>query len=321
MGRKYSMRSGNITARNITVESAIKINGTTLFTGIGGQHAVTKYVDASVNSSGNGNSWDSAYKTILEATAACRDDYTDDAAYYIYIAPGTYAETDELRLYGHGIHLIGLGNPGTDSGVTITNALAGVVYGSILLAGANCDIANIHFNLSTDKPGIFMIASDNCHIWNCIFKGTTGTTSKAILMANVRSTIIEDCQIGEAGGDFAYGFYLDGGADYYFIDSVIRNNRIWSDTTGAKGIYVTSAATLVTYGGVIDRNIINLSGAGSTAKGIDSDNSGVIMIIDNYVMVDGSATAIEAASTNTGIIGNHTMAGTAAPVDPNEAIS
>lgn len=314
------MHSGSGKFKNIEVTEELSWRGVPLVSGIGGKHVVCKFVDNAVTSSGSGDSWDSAYKTILEATAACRDDYTDDAAYYIYVAPGTYAETDELRLYGHGMHLIGLGNPGSDSGVTITSAEAGVVYGSLLLAGANCTVANIHFNLSTDVPGMFLIAADNCRIYNCVFKGTAGTTAKGMALANVRSTIIEDCQFGEAGGDFSTAaIYIDGGADYYFIDSVIRNNRIKGVTTGAKGIYVTSQATCVTYGSIIDRNHINLSGAGSTAKGIDSDNTGLVMITDNYVQVDASGTPIESAATG-GIIGNHTAAGSTI-VDPNAVAS
>ena len=53
-------------------------------------------------------------------------------------------------------------------------------------------------------------------------------------------------------------------------------------------------------------------------KQIDNDNTGVIMITDNYVVIASGATAIESASSPTGIINNHTLAGTTT-VDPNEA--
>jgi len=246
-----------------------------------------------------------------------RDDYSDDAEYYVFVFPGTYAPTGDLRMYGHGIHLIGLGHPGSDSGVNITDTNE-PTYGLILLAGANCTIKNIQFNMTTDVPAIYALAADNCVIENCRFKGTHGTTTTAIQLMDVRSTKICNNQIGEAGGDFTNGIYAEGGADYYLIDSHIAYNRIYSTVDGAKGILMDDTST--EYGNVIERNFINLT-TGSGSIGIDQNATGGNLIVDNYVMVPESATAIESAATNTGIIGNHTMAGTAAPVDPDEAIS
>jgi len=317
IGGRYGMHSGSAKFKNLEVTEGLYWRGTPLVSSIGGKNVTIKFVDASVSQSGNGDSWDNAYKTILEATAACRDDYSDDAAYYIFIAPGSYDETEDIRLYGHGIHLIGLGNPGSDSGVNVSDT--NCTNGTFLLAGANCTIANIKFIPTQDLPPIFAIAAGNCLISNCHFKGVSGTTTNAIKTMNVRSTVIEDCQFGAAGEDFEVTIYAEGGADQYLIDSVIRNNRIFSNTTGAKGIYLDSQSTLVTYGCVIDRNHINLSGAGSTAKGIDSDNTGLVMITDNYVQVDASATPIESAATG-GILGNHTDAG-GTVVDPNAVAS
>lgn len=282
------------------------------------------FIDEENGSDGNdGLSPDRAFATLEKCfgnTAGnllARDDYSDDAEYHIFIAPGTYAPTLDLRLYGHGIHLHGLGNPGTDSGVNITDTEE-PTYGIMLLAGANCTIENIQFNSTTDVPALFAIAADNCVIRNCVFKGTNGTTTTAIKMSDVRGTTICNNTIGVAGEDFTNGIYAETGADTYLIDSHIYGNRIYSTVSSAKGIYIE--ASVVSYGCVIERNFINLT-TGSGSIGIDNDATGGNLIVDNYVMVPGSATAIESAATNTGMIGNHTMAGTAAPVDPNEAIS
>ena len=166
--------------------------------------------------------------------------------------------------------------------------------------------------------GIFAIAADNCLIRNCGFKNASGTGTYGMMLANVRTTKIYNNMFGEAGSDFGTSIHAAGGADYYLIDSHIAGNRIWANGASAKGIYITSAATLVTYGTVIERNFINLSTASGASIGIDNDNTGVVMICDNYVCMASGDTPIEAASSPTGIIGNHSLAGSST-VDPNEA--
>jgi hypothetical protein len=289
-----------------------------------GSHGHIYFIDEENGSDGNdGLTPETAFATLEKCfgntagNLTARDDYDDDAEYHVFVFPGTYAPTLDLRLYGHGIHIHGLGHPGTDSGVNITDTES-PTYGLMLLAGANCTIENIEFIMTTDVPAIYALAADNCVIRNCTFKGTHGTTTTAIQLMDVRSTKIYGCQIGEAGGDFTNGIYAEGGADYYLIDSHIAYNRIYSTVSSAKGILMDETST--EYGNVIERNFINLT-TGSGSIGIDQNATGGNLIVDNYVMVPASATAIESAATNTGVIGNHTMAGTAVPVDPNEAIS
>lgn len=246
-----------------------------------------------------------------------RDNYDDDAEYHVFVFPGSYVPTEDLRLYGHGIHLHGMGNPGSDSGVNITDTES-PTYGILLLAGANCTIENIEFISTTDVPGVYMLASDNSILRNCTFKGTSGTTTTAIQLMDVRSTKIYNNTIGEAGGDFTNCIYAEGGANYYLIDSHIAGNRMFSNESGAKGILIDNTST--TYGNVIERNFINLSGAGGSPIGIDNNSTGVSIIADNFVVVPTSQTPIESASSPTGMLGNHTMAGSTV-VDPNTAAS
>lgn len=282
------------------------------------------YVDEENGSDSNdGLSPQTAFATLEKCfgntagNMVARDDYSDDAEYHVFVFPGTYAPTLDLRLYGHGIHLHGLGNPGSDSGVNVTDTEE-PTYGIMLLAGANCTIENIQFNSTTDVPAIYAIAADNCMIRNCVFKGTHGTTTTAMQLANVRGSWIYNNQFGVAGGDFTNSIYNAGGDDTYVIDTHIFGNRIYSTVSNAQGLYC--ANTVVSYGTVIERNFVNLT-TGSSAVAVNWLATGGNLIVDNYAMVPASATAIASGATNTGIIGNHTMAGTSAPVDPNEAIS
>lgn len=277
------------------------------------------YVDEENGSDSNdGKSPTTAFATLEKCfgnttgNKMARDDYSDDAEYYVFVFPGTYSPTLDLRMYGHGIHLIGLGIPGSDSGVNITDDGASVTHGSILLAGANCSIENIEFVTSTALPAIYAIATDNTRIVNCRFKGTSGTSVNAIQGEDVRSTEIAYNQFGEAGGDYTNNIYMTGGADQYCIDSYIHYNRISSNNTSATGILFDNTA--VCYGNVIDNNFINLTG--TSPKGIDINSTGVNVISNNYVVVTSGATPIESASSPTGIVGNHTQAGTTT-VDPN----
>jgi len=275
------------------------------------------HVDASISASGDGTTWEKAFKTIAEAIAICDNDYTDDALYYVFIAPGEYVE-DDLLFAGHGLQMIGLGNPGSDSGVHILGE-AGAAYCVLGLAGANCSFQNLDIQAAGAEPAIYIPAMDNCVFKNCVIRGVPATTTYGIEMKDTRSSKIIDCLFSEAGQGFlTYVIYASGGADQYMIDSEISGNMICGTATSVKGIFIESTCTV--YGNVIDRNMINLAAAGGSPKGIDNDAAGVNLITDNYVVMPNGKTPIESASSPTGMIGNHTMAG-ATVVDPNTAKS
>lgn len=277
----------------------------------------------------NGNdSWDGLspqrpFKTLdkcwgnTTGNKVVRDDYSDDADYHVFIAPGTYAPLLPLRLYGHGIHIYGLGIPGTDSGVNITDASAvGATNGLVYFAGANSSIENVQFNMTTDIPAIVLIAADNSKIKNCVFNSESDASTKGITLMNVRGTEIAFNSFGVAGGCHKNAIYSTTGADQYLIDSWIHDNRIYSDVSGAVGIVVH--VDLVSYGTVIDRNWINLAGCAGTPIGIDWNATATPLITNNYVTVPSSKTPIESAANPTGILHNSTQAGST-EVDPNTA--
>lgn len=246
-----------------------------------------------------------------------RDNYDDDAEYHIFIAPGTYEPALPLRVYGHGIHIHGMGIPGTDSGVNITDSEAtGATYGLIYWAAANSSIENVQFNMTTDIPAIYLIAADNCRFINCVFNSDSDTATKGITLGNVRGTEIAYNSFGVAGGCHANAIYSTSGADQYLIDSYIHDNRIYSDVSGAVGIVVH--VDLVSYGTVIDHNWINLASCAGSPIGIDWNATATPLITNNYVTVPSSKTPIESAASPTGILHNATQAGST-EVDPNTA--
>jgi hypothetical protein len=289
-----------------------------------GTTAHVYYVDETNGLDGNdGLTPQTAFKTLdkcwgnTTGNKMARDDYADDATYYVFVFPGTYAPLLPLRMYGHGIHWVGLGIPGTDSGVNVTDASAvSPTYGLIYFAAANSSIQNVQFNMTTDVPAITLIAADNSYIAHNVFNSDSDATTKGIQLMNVRSTEIAHNSFGVAGGCFTYSIYSTSGADQYLIDSYIHDNRIYSDVSGAVGIVVH--VDFVAYGTVIDRNWINLAGCAGTPIGIDWNATQTPMITNNYVSMPSSKTPIESAASPTGILHNATQAGST-EVDPNTA--
>ena len=65
------------------------------------------YVDAAITSSGDGSSWENAFKTITEAIAVATT-----AGDKIFVAPGDYDEGATIAVVTNGLHIIG---PGPDT--------------------------------------------------------------------------------------------------------------------------------------------------------------------------------------------------------------
>ena len=324
--RKFGWHSGNMHANNGTFNGNMEVKGYADF--IGGTSANPKgtasktyFVDEENGAdTNNGLTPATAFASILTATALARDDYSDDAEYYIYIFPGSYDESEDLRLYGHGMHLIGLGHPGADSGVNITDT--NCTNSILLLAGANCTIANIQFittsATNSTLGALYAIAADNTLITNCVFKNASGTGTYAILVDDMRKTTISRCTFGDLGTTYTNQIYGESGADKYMVNSRIEDNTMYSDNAAATGVYTHSQ--MISTGLVIQRNFLNFAAATGASIGIDINGSQTPIIADNYVAMASGDVPIESAATVPGILGNHTVAGTTV-VDPNTVAS
>lgn len=266
-----------------------------------------------------------SFKTIATALDAADDDYTDDAMTSIYIKPGEYEE-DDLLFAGHGLRLIGLGVPGRDSGVHVVAPDNASAYGSIALAAANVEIANICFEMGASaQPVLYAVAMDNCWIHDCTFYCDSVPTNVCCVEAHdIRNTVIEK---NKFFGGKTYGWYGISGADTYFIESIIRDNLFAGSSvggygSGAKAIYIHTDQTV--YGSVIENNKILMAAVAGSPIGIDidahTDDRCGLMINDNYVLVPSGKTPIETAFAVPGMLHNHTAAGTTI-VDPNPVVT
>lgn len=261
-----------------------------------------------------------AFATVANAADECDDNYDDDALTYTFVLPGNYSE-DDILFAGHGWQLCGLGAAaGRDSGVHVVAPDDASAYGVIAYASANCSVENMCFEINgSAQPVLYLVAFDNCVVKDCKFYSDDTPTNVCVVEAHdIRNSVLEHNWFF---GGLTYGWYSITGADKYLIETHIRDN-IFSKSSvggfgsGAKGIYVH--ADIVGYGTVIEHNKVLMGEVAGSPIGID-DNCGTgdgILIINNYVAVPASKTAIETAN---GIsIGNHTDAG-GTTTDPNPA--
>lgn len=156
--------------RNIAPDAAInasKIAGTF-------SAAKTYYVDRNVGASGNGGTWETAFKTFKEAVTQVNNDYTNTALpsngrnRRIIVGEGWYGETP-TTLTANDVHIVSVA-PGTHDPV--------VIYGSATAGG---------FDIGASGPALF-VSGSNVTLENIGFF-TYDNTHPAL-------------QIGSATGDY-----------------------------------------------------------------------------------------------------------------------
>jgi len=160
----------------------------------------------------------------------------------------------------------------------------------VAFSGSGIRIANLHVTCSEAIPAIWCAAGDNNLIENCVIEGDGASMTYGIQADSLKGSWIRNCVIT---GFVTAGIYAAGGEDHYCIHGGIEGNQLYSAVAGAKGIFIEN--TMTAYNFRIFQNFIDLEPAGATAKGIDDDTATNIIIGDNYVIVEASATAIESA--------------------------
>lgn len=180
-GSNINAYRGNITARNFPGVLA----------GVpSGYSSNTWYVDSDKTTSGNGQSWVQAYKTVTEALAAAGDHDV------ILIQKGIYDEGAVLNITQEGLKMFGMNTTDYMFGTT-----------SLKASAAN----HIIFTVNANEVEIGNLAFIQNNANKCISVATTVSTYK---------THIRNCHFGS--GAATYG--VDGGAGVYdSVDVIIEN--------------------------------------------------------------------------------------------------
>ena len=271
------------------------------------------YVDSVDGSDANdGRSWESAYATIDKGIDQARYlpgtttiDDTKDANKLVLVKPGHYNE-GEILFSGYNITVqgVGPGVPGKDYGVSINYDGAADATAALAFSGSGITLRNLHIYCDFAAPAVYCAGGDNNLIENCVIECDGSTATYGIQMASMKGSWIKNCVIS---GALTAGIWVQGGADHYFIHGGIVDTLVYSAVSNTTGILVD--VTNVCYNSVIERCKVSLA-TGSSAKGIDVNATGGLLLVDNRVSVPASATPMEHAGGDQFMMANATAAGT-----------
>ncbi|MCC6797849.1 MAG: DUF1565 domain-containing protein [Candidatus Hydrogenedentes bacterium] len=200
------------------------------------------YVSGDVSSSGNGSSWNTAYKTIQEAIDAAPVG-TD-----IWVAQGQYHRTGESIAMKSGVNLIGgfEGDSGTEGDISVRDPARFIselngggedrlvdgapdttIDGFLIRNGAATNGGGIYFDASLKVGGAMRV--DNCHFVNCEGSNVSGAGGGAIIVAG--GGIIE-----VANSSFLSCRAYRGGAIYLLESSADIESCIFSSNNAIRTV-------------------------------------------------------------------------------------
>lgn len=203
-------------------------------------------------------------------------DYTDNHQATVIIMPGDYSAEGRIAFSAKNVHIIGLGLPGTDTGVTIRpDNPSSFAFGG---SGTGVELANFAIAVDTADMALYWELMDgNCWFHDLLILGDGTNATHGIYTGGLKTSIIENCRIS---GFVTSGITLAGGADCYFLDGKIIRNQIGAKTTCASAIYVAGAGDLVCQNALIAHNYII---GDNFTKTIDVDNTAAdVLVADNW---------------------------------------
>ena len=180
-----------------------------------------------------------------------------------------------LRLTGKGknIHVIGLGIPGSDTGVTIIPSTTGFAFGG---SGSGIELANLNIGTTQAIAGLWWEYIDSCWFHDLVIFGDGINSTYGIYTEGVNNSIIENCRIANQK---TAGIHIEGAGNRFLYNSIIRNNMISASSTCASAIKVNGPGVLVGLM-LIERNYIL---GDNFTKTIDVDHAAAdIMVADNF---------------------------------------
>jgi len=258
--------------------------------------AVVWYIDGAVGSSGTGDSWGQAFKTIQEAI----DNPSAENGHQLWVKAGTYAISSPIAV-SKAINIFGgfpnTPDPGPAARNPITNVTvvdgqdtvlhcfyftAGVILDGFTVQGGN---ANGDGSTSGDRGGGGIFAHiGTSFVRNCVIKDNQAALWGAGIM-NYDPLTVSNCEIS-SNHSLGYG----GGlltSDNTTIDNCTISGNV-ADTNGG-GIYVSAANTTVSNCDVLE-NEANQAGSNGGGGGIYISGDGKPAVIITGCTINNNST-------------------------------
>jgi len=233
------------------------------------------YVDTHVTSSGNGKSWDQAFKTLTEAVAIAGSYDT------IYMGRGYYTEAATITIAStqRGLKIFGP----TTGGVPTSNGLSSAASSDhiLIIDADDVEIAGITFwCLTNGKDGIRVgNAYDGYNNWihDCCF--LTGNADNDLGEYGIKANATDDC-VGLLIENNLFYFMSTAGIAVHATRATIRNNVVWSN---AIGIDVQNAAGSRAGCTVIDNYLIGRQTGSTVGIKLAETTDGYVFVANNIV--------------------------------------
>lgn len=144
-------KSRNI-MKSLLVKDFLKIDGTILGSGGSNTPGDVFYVDGNISASGDGKTWNGAFKTFTEGITALNASSNKNSI--LYVGEGYYIEAAGLELSANDCTIVGVGN-GADSNVLFGTKTTGTVDDAeadlLTITGNNNKIVNMGFYVHSDS--------------------------------------------------------------------------------------------------------------------------------------------------------------------------
>lgn len=289
-GGRYGFHSGSGKVKNMEVTNNLWVQGNSFTVSPGN----VWYVDGDVTTSGAGDAWDTAFKTIQEAvTAASAEDtiYVVAKTHTDYTGdPVSYAETIIIPYATSNLAIVGVSRGRTQGGLPQIKKGSGSTA-LLTIRAPGCLIANMGFNGVSSTGGGILLDDDyaakaafgttivGCHFKNCKCHATNGSLGGGIYTTSAGNA----WQVYIAGNKFyknVADIVLVGTSNTVPQDWVIEDNVFSGPAANVDANILTEGSGI--NGLVINNNIFPCDPAlGSGSNAVSCDLTGSVGIYSN----------------------------------------